>query len=98
MAVNTFVNVNSLSANDKEKLRHVIVDLNDSFIRATAESDYQKETIDTISKNLNLDKKLVRKMARTYYNANYNTEIEEYKTFEEFYTVIFNASPETLIA
>jgi len=99
MAVNTFVNVNSLSANDKEKLRHVIVDLNDSMTRSEAEHEYQKEAINNVAEALNIDKKIVRRMARTYFKANYNTEVEENRAFEEFYTGVLNtvASPDPTI-
>jgi cyanate lyase len=88
MPVNTFTDVNSLSAADKERLRSVIVTLNDSMTRADAERDMQKEQIVAIADALNLDKKLVRRMAKTYYRANYNDEVENNDTFEKFYSAV----------
>ena len=85
-----FVSVNSLSENDRKKLKGAIPELNDSMTRAAAEIELQKETIIKICEELSLDKKLVRKMGKTYFKANFNTEVEEQKTFEEFYDIIIN--------
>lgn len=85
-----FVSVNSLSENDRKKLKGAIQELNDSMTRAAAERELQKETIINICEELSLDKKLVRKMGKTYFKANFNTEVEEQKTFEEFYDIIIN--------
>lgn len=85
-----FVSVNSLSENDRKKLKGAIQELNDSMTRAAAERELQKETIINICDNLGIDKKLVRKMGKTFFKANFNSEIEEQKTFEEFYEIIIN--------
>ena len=85
-----FVSVNSLSENDRKKLKGAIQELNDSMTRAAAERELQKETIINTCEELILDKKLVRKMGKTYFKANFNTEVEEQKTFEEFYDIVIN--------
>jgi lysyl-tRNA synthetase class I len=85
-----FVGVNSLSDIDRKKLKAAIQELNDSMTRAAAEKDVQKDTITNICDSLGLDKKLVRKMGKTYFKANFNSEVEEQKTFEEFYEIIIN--------
>jgi len=85
-----FVSVNSLSENDRKKLKGAIQELNDSMTRAAAERELQKETIINTCEELGLDKKLVRKMGKTYFKANFNTEVEEQKTFEEFYDIVIN--------
>lgn len=85
-----FVGVNSLSDNDRKKLKGAIQELNDSMTRAAAEKDVQKDIITKICDDLGLDKKLVRKMGKTYFKANFNSEVEEQKTFEEFYEIIIN--------
>ena len=85
-----FVSVNSLSENDRKKLKGAIQELNDSMTRAAAERELQKETIINICEELSLEKKLDRKMGKTYFKANFNTEVEEQKTFEEFYEIIIN--------
>ena len=85
-----FVSVNSLSDNDRKKLKGAIQELNDSMTRVAAEKELQKEIITKICDDLGLDKKLVRKMGKTYFKANFNSEVEEQKTFEEFYDIIIN--------
>jgi hypothetical protein len=82
------VSVNSLSAEDKKKVKNAIVGLNDSMTRAAAERDYQKETVNNIAQEVGLDKKVVRRMAKTFYKSNFNEEQDDNKSFEELYTVI----------
>ena len=82
------VSVNSLSTQDKQKLKNAIDSLNDSMTRAMAEREHQKSVITDTSEQLGLDKKLIRRMARAYFKANFNEEVEENKTFEEMYSVV----------
>jgi hypothetical protein len=89
-----FVSVNSLSKADKQRLKKVIQDLNDSLTRVAAEKDYQKEAIGTISEDLGLNKKLVKRMATVYYKSNFKDEIETQKEFEEFYDMVINEKEE----
>lgn len=83
-----FVSINSLSAEDKKKIKGVIMELNDSMTRMAAERDLQKEAVTNINDALGVDKKLIKRMAKAYYKANYNEEVEENNTFEEFYDTI----------
>jgi DNA-directed RNA polymerase subunit N (RpoN/RPB10) len=87
------VTVNSLSTEDKKKLRGAINELNDSMTRTAAERDLQKETINKVFEDLGVDKKVVRRMAKAYYKANFNEEIEENKNFEEMYDVVMKILP-----
>ena len=86
------MSVNSLSQNDKDKLKGVIRELNDSMTRVSSEKEFQKEAIQKICEDLGLDNKLIRRMAKTFFRANFNDEMEENKTFEDFYTIIINSS------
>jgi hypothetical protein len=87
-----YVSVNSLSQIDKDRLKGVIREMNDSMTRVAAERELQKEIVDKICDDLGLDKKLVKRMAKVYFKANFNTEIEENKTFEDFYTIVMNVT------
>ena len=64
------------------------MELNDSMTRMSAERDLQKEAVNNINDALGVDKKLIKRMAKVYYKANYNEEVEENNTFEEFYDTI----------
>lgn len=83
-----FIGVESLSQEDKIKLKKVIQELNDCMLRINSEQEFMKESINDVAEKMNLDKKIVKKMAKTYYNSSFNKESEEHKTFEDFYTVV----------
>lgn len=80
-----YVSINSLSVEEKKKLKNTILELNDSMTRTAAEKELQKQAIDEIFDQLGVDKKIVRRMAKVYYKANYNTETEEENMFRDFY-------------
>ena len=85
---NPYVSVESLSDGDKKRLRGAIQELNDSMTRVAAERELQKDTIAKVFEELGVDKKLVRRMAKVYYKANYSQEVEENENFEKFYTKV----------
>lgn len=81
-------NVNALSVEDRKKLKGFIEELNNSLTRVASERDLQKEIIVKASEELGLDKKLISKMGKVYFRANYDEEIEGNNMFEEFYSTI----------
>ena len=85
---NTSVNVSSLNETERKRLKKGIMELNDSFTRVSAERDLQKEIIATLHDELGVDKKLLRRMAKAYFKANFGEEVEENKAFEESYDLI----------
>jgi hypothetical protein len=80
-----FVSINSLTDNQKKELKEAVQQLNDSMTRVAAERDFQKESINNISDKTGVDKKIIRRMAKVYFKANYSEEQEENRNFEEFY-------------
>lgn len=91
-----YTSANSMSRADRKKLKNAISELNDSLTRDASEKDFRKEVIDNLSEELGLDKKLIRKLARTYFKATYNTEREDFSTFEEFYELVINATDDNV--
>lgn len=89
-------NVNALSVEDRKKLKGFVQELNDSLTRAAAERELQKEIVIKASEELGLDKKLVSKMGKVYFRANFNDEIESHNMFEEFYSTIILENPKIL--
>jgi len=85
---NPTVTINALSTEDRKKLRKTIEALNDSMTRVAAERDLQKEAIASIFDEIGVDKKLVRRMAKAHFKANFNEEVEDNSNFEDFYNVI----------
>lgn len=80
-----FVSINSLTDAQKKELKEAVQQLNDSMTRVAAERDFQKESINNISDKTGVDKKIIRRMAKVYFKANYSQEQEENRNFEEFY-------------
>lgn len=85
---NTNVNISSLNEIERKRLKKAIMELNDSMTRCAAERELQKEIISTLHDELGIDKKLVRRMSKAYYKANFGEEVEENKAFEESYDLI----------
>lgn len=84
------VSVNSLSIEDKKKLRNAIQEISDSMLRVGAERDLQKEVVNKIAEELTVDKKIVRRMAKVYHKANFKDEVEQNDAFESFYDLVIN--------
>jgi DNA-directed RNA polymerase subunit N (RpoN/RPB10) len=85
---NPHVNISSLNDVERKRLKKAIMEMNDSMTRVAAERELQKETINTLFDELGVDKKLVRRMAKAYYKANFGDEVEENRAFEESYDLI----------
>ena len=73
---------------DREKLLKVIREVSDSMARSQAEKDYIREAIADISKQLQLPKKIVAKMAKVYFKQNYDEEVAVQDQFETLYETI----------
>lgn len=82
------VNISSLNDMERKKLKKAIMEMNDSMTRVSAERDLQKEIISNLHDELGVDKKLIRRMAKAYFKANFGQEVEENKAFEESYDLI----------
>lgn len=82
------VNVAALSPEDRKKIKNTIMELNDSMTRVAAERDFQKDAVNSLHDSLGVDKKLIKRMAKVYFKANYNEEVEENNSFEEYYNQI----------
>jgi Transcriptional regulator DsbA len=80
--------VTSLSSEDRKKIKDAIIQINDSMTRVASERDLQKEILKEIEDTIGVDKKVVRKMAKTYFNANYQAERQAAEDFREFYETV----------
>ena len=80
--------VQGLTEEERKQFRKAIMELNDSMTRIGAERELQKETINELNDKLDIDKKLIRRMARAYFKANFKDEVQENTDFEEFYTTV----------
>ena len=58
---------------DQIKIKKMLSEISDSFTRIEAERDLIKETIEALSEDFDIDKKILRKMARIFHKQNYST-------------------------
>lgn len=84
------VSVNSLTDHDRQKLKNAIKEMDASMTRVSGEREYQKTVINDLHDTIGLDKKLIRRLARTHFRANFKDEQDENEQFEEIYSEVIN--------
>ena len=70
---------------DRVKLKKVLDDVSDMMTMMESERSTINEAISEASKLFNIDKKVLRKIARTYHKQNFNDEVATNETFVEVY-------------
>lgn len=78
---------------DRAKIKKMLEEVSNSMTRIAAERDLIKETITEVSKEFELPKKYLNKMARTYHKQNFHTEQADHEEFESLYTTILQSNP-----
>ena len=73
---------------DKLKLLDALKDISTSMTRTDAERDLLKNIKKDICDELQLDRKVLNKLARTYHKGNFNEEVEMHKDFESLYETV----------
>jgi hypothetical protein len=74
---------------DKEKLKKAIQEISNSMTRMDAERDLIKEIIKDANEEHEIDKKVLRKMARAYHKQNFSEEVATQEEFETLYQEVF---------
>lgn len=77
--------ITSLNADGRKTLKKAILEISDSLTRMSAEKDLQKDILDEMHDKLGVDKKLVRRMAKTYYDSTFEKVQQENAIFEDAY-------------
>jgi len=78
----------TLGPNDKLKLVGALKDISTSMSRMEAEKDLQKNIKNDICKELDLNKKVFSKLAKTYHKQNFADEVATHEEFEQLYEVV----------
>lgn len=73
------------SATDKKKFKDAIVEISSSMTRIEAERDLIKEIVKDLSENFEMEKKVIRRIARTYHKQNLTEELTQHEDFVEIY-------------
>lgn len=85
----------SLSPEVKKAIKDLVTEVSDSMTRMEAERDLIKEAIVSIAADHELDKKILRKMCRTYHKQRFHTEKQDNERFEETYVEVFDVQDGT---
>jgi hypothetical protein len=70
---------------DRDKLLNVVRECSGSMTRMEGEKDFVRESINNISKELDLPKRLVQRMVKVYHKQNYDEEVAVHEQFETLY-------------
>lgn len=82
------------SPEDRKKLKMLIGEITTCMLRADAEREAIKETVDAASKQFDIEKKVIRKIATTMYKHNYEDVVQENQEFEELYETLIEGRKE----
>lgn len=80
----------NLQPDEKKKLIGALRDMSNSMTRVQAEKDLQKNVKKDICEELDLDKKVFAKLAKTFHKQNFPEEVEQHERFEELYETVTN--------
>ena len=70
---------------DKKKFLNAIVEISNSMTRTEAERDLINEIIKDLSEEFDINKKIIRKIAKAYHKQNLNEEQQDRDEFVELY-------------
>jgi hypothetical protein len=76
------------SPEDRKKLKDAIQEISNSLVRTEAERDLIREIIKEQSTNLQIPKKIIAKIAKTYHKQNLTQEVEDHEDFVDLYETV----------
>lgn len=75
---------------DRKKIEQAMQEISNSMTRMEAERDLIKEAIKETCEKFELDKKIFRRLAKTYHRRNFSEAVAEDEAFETAYEMITN--------
>lgn len=75
---------------DRKKLYNAVVEMSNSMTRVDSEKDLQRDIINDISEELDVEKKYVRKIANIYHKQNLSEVRNEMDEVEILYEEMIN--------
>jgi FixJ family two-component response regulator len=76
---------------DKRKFQNAIQEISNSMTRTEAERDLINEVIKNLSEDFDMNKKIIRKIARAYHKQNLAEEQNDHEEFVEVYEEVISA-------
>ena len=71
------------------------VEMSASMSRKQGESDFQREAVKNLAEEHELDKKILRKIAKTYHASNFATQKADQEEFEVTYEALYGKQEES---
>lgn len=75
----------NLTPEQKKNLQNAVGEISSSMTRMEAERDLIREIVKDQSQNLQIPKKIISKIAKTYHKQNLTQEITDHEEFVELY-------------
>jgi uncharacterized FlaG/YvyC family protein len=77
---------------DRVKIKKMLGEISNSMTRIAAERDLIRETIAELSKEFELPKKYLNRMAKVYHKQNFQIEQANHEEFEDLYVSIVESN------
>lgn len=84
----------TLSVEAKKAIKDLVGEVSGAMTRMEAERDFVSEAIKAVADNHELDKKILRKMCKTYHAQRFHTEKHDNEQFENTYAEVFDIKDE----
>lgn len=77
----------------QKKIRDFLIEVNDAMVRKSAEQKFISESIKIISDDFQIPKKIIQKMAKIYFNQNFDQVTAEDEAVATAYETIMKKGP-----
>jgi len=74
-----------LTPEQKKDLQNAIREISNSMVRTEAERDLIKDIVKTQSDNLQIPRKIINKIAKTFHKQSLHQEVADHEDFVELY-------------
>lgn len=83
-----------LDEQKRKKIKDFCVEMSASMLRAEAERDFRKDAVTKLHEELELPKKHLNQIAKTYHKQNFEEQSETQSEFETLYEETFGLAEE----
>lgn len=77
---------------DKKKFQNAIQEISNSMTRTEAERDLINEVVKDLAEDFQINKKIIRKIARAYHKQNLAEEQTDHEEFVDIYEGVINSN------
>jgi hypothetical protein len=89
MSISNSNAIRNLTITEKDDLKNAVKKIDDSLTRILGERNLIKNIVDDVSTKIQLDKKLIRKIAKTFHKASLKMDKDEFNDFVAIYENVY---------